>query len=111
MTTQTTAKRTEGELNIDGVSRSPGRLQVDLLIEGNDGQDWVTLTGSNAEANAEYIRKAWNMHERLVESFDGMLAIVERDANTSEHSAVIQKAQELSREIGLPESFLSKAQQ
>ena len=64
MTTQTKAKRTAGEatirpaypttINLGAANRKAKIVIIGMVMDGED------------VANAEYIRKAWNMHEELV---------------------------------------------
>ncbi len=74
-TTDTKAKRTEGEATINtsypttinlGVSNRKAKIVIIGMVM--DGED---------VANAEYIRKAWNMHEELVQTIKNAVVSLE----------------------------------
>ena len=88
MTTKTKAKRTEGpciikEYCVDERGRKP-----DIYIYSADGERCIGKVhrldeyeelplDEEAFANAEYIRRAWNMHEELVDGCREALSLLE----------------------------------
>jgi len=54
----------------DGTIMSPDHLEIDLRLD-DKGENWITIKGDKdkvVEANAEFIVRAVNSHEELVEA-------------------------------------------
>lgn len=97
--TDTKAKRTEGELHTEIANTAVG---CTCVVE-SDLQIVAECYGSNHAANAEYIRKAWNMHEELVagiqrflhlNDFGGCADKSEFDAWADDAWTLLSKAQQ-----------------
>ena len=84
----TTAKRTPGDAIRDGTICAPGKLEIDLRLD-DEGDHWITVKGPNSEANAEYIRKAWNLHDELVGFVESVIGFTvnlrQTDPNWQDH--------------------------
>ena len=66
-TTETKAKRTPGDIHVEGVP--PGELRggaAYVICLGGYGTIATLAYTEQGEANAEYICKAWNLHDELI---------------------------------------------